>query len=76
LRCHTATLQRLRVDRQLKEALTYGPDPLRLAAVFGLDAKTAIRYAESARQLLETQTEQHIAESSPRTQSQIRFYKT
>jgi Putative transposase DNA-binding domain len=68
LRGHTATLERLRVDRQLEEALTYGPDPLRLAAVFGLDAKTTIRYAESARQLLETQAEQHIAESSPRTQ--------
>ncbi len=54
--CHglTATLERLRVDRQLEEALTHGPDPLHLAAVFGLDDTTAIRYATIARQLLET----------------------
>jgi len=53
-----ATLERLRVDRQLDEALTHGPDPLHLAAVFGLDQKTAVRYAASARQLLETAAEQ------------------
>lgn len=46
-----ATLERLRVDRQLEEALTHGPDPLHLAVVFGLDDKTAIRYASAARQL-------------------------
>jgi hypothetical protein len=54
-----ATLERLRVDRQLEEALTHGPDPLHLAVVFGLDEKTAIRYATAARQLLETQIEHH-----------------
>lgn len=53
----TATLERLRVDRQLEEALTHGPDPLHLSVVFGLDEKTAIRYAASARQLLESQIE-------------------
>ena len=58
LRGHAATLEALRVDRQLEEALTHGPDPLHLAAVFGLDQKTAIRYAASARQLLETAAEQ------------------
>lgn len=58
LRDHAATLEALRVDRQLEEALTHGPDPLHLAAVFGLDQKTAIRYAASARQLLETAAEQ------------------
>ena len=52
-----ATLERLRVDRQLEEALTHGPDPLHLAVVFGLDEKTAIRYATAARQLLETPIE-------------------
>jgi hypothetical protein len=55
----TATLERLRVDRQLEEALTHGPDPLHLAAVFGLDDTTAIRYATIARQLLESPAEQH-----------------
>lgn len=42
----------------LEEALTHGPDPLHLAAVFGLAQKTAIRYAASARQLLDTDAEQ------------------
>jgi hypothetical protein len=55
----TATLERLRVDRQLEEALTHGADPLHLAAVFGIDDTTAIKYATIARQLLETTAEQH-----------------
>jgi len=55
----TATLERLRTDRQLEEALTCGADPLHLAAVFGLDDTTAIRYAAIARQLLETPAGQH-----------------
>ena len=58
LRGQAATLERLRVDRQLEEALACGPDPLHLAAVFGLDPKTAIRYAENARLLLTTRTEE------------------
>ncbi|MFF2861454.1 hypothetical protein ACFVSX_16340 [Streptomyces rubiginosohelvolus] len=41
----TAALERLRVDRQLEEALTHSADPLHLALVFGIDEKTAIRYA-------------------------------
>ncbi|MGJ6970195.1 hypothetical protein ACSDR0_50970, partial [Streptosporangium sp. G11] len=36
----TATLEHLRIDRQLEEALTRGPDPLHLASVFGIDDKT------------------------------------
>ena len=55
----TATLERLRVDRQLEEALTCGADPLHLAAVFGIDDTTAIKYATIARQLLATAAEQH-----------------
>jgi hypothetical protein len=58
LRGQAATLERLRVDRQIEEALTHGPDPLHLATVFGLDAKTAIRYAENARVLLVTTAEE------------------
>jgi hypothetical protein len=42
----------LLVHRQLDEALTQGLDPLHLASVFGLDPKTAIRYADNARALL------------------------
>ena len=60
----TATLERLRVDRQLDEALTHGPDRLHLAVVFGLDEQTAIRYATAARQLLES-----AAERQPATES-------
>lgn len=58
LRGKAATLERLRVDRQLQEALAVGPDPLHLASMFGLDPKTAIRYAENARQLLVTAAEE------------------
>jgi hypothetical protein len=60
----TATLERLRVDRQLDETLTHRPDPLHLAAVFGLDDKTAIRSADAARQILETEAERHAIASS------------
>ena len=57
LRGHAATIEALRVDRQLEEALATGADPLHLAATFGLDPGTAVRYASSARQLLETPIE-------------------
>jgi site-specific recombinase XerC len=64
-RGQAATLDRLRMHRQLDEALHVGPDPLHLAAVFGLDPKTAIRYAENARLLLETAAERQAAHDSP-----------
>ncbi|RYJ29062.1 hypothetical protein CU044_2155 [Streptomyces sp. L-9-10] len=35
-----------------------GPDPLHLAEVFGLDEKTAMRYADSALALLQQAAEQ------------------
>ncbi|GAA3667438.1 hypothetical protein GCM10022224_034570 [Nonomuraea antimicrobica] len=53
----TATLERLRIDRQLEEALTRSPDPLHLAGVFGIDDKTPIRHANAARHLLQTAAE-------------------
>jgi len=53
-RRRAATLEALRVDRQLDEALTHGADPLHLATVFGLDETTAIRYSDAARKLLHT----------------------
>src|SRR6266536_2501780 len=52
LRGMTATLERLRIDRQLEEALASGADPLHLAAVFAITETTAIRYAANARKLL------------------------
>jgi len=59
-----ATLERLRVDRQLEEALTHRADPLHLAVVFGLDEKTAIRYATAARALLPAPIEADAARQS------------
>ncbi|WP_432104407.1 hypothetical protein [Streptomyces sp. bgisy091] len=59
-RGQAATLERVRVDRQLEGALAHGPAPLHLAEVFGLDAKTAIRYTDSARTLLEQAAEQQL----------------
>ncbi|HEY2692210.1 MAG TPA: hypothetical protein VGJ50_27515 [Streptosporangiaceae bacterium] len=60
----TATLERLRVDRQLEEALAHGADPLHLAAVFGIDDTTAIKYATIARQLPQTAADQHAPSGS------------
>ncbi|MFJ6015734.1 hypothetical protein [Streptomyces sp. NPDC092952] len=60
MRGQDATLERLRVDRQLEEALTYGPDPLHLAEVFGLGEKTAMRCADSVRTLLHQAAEQPL----------------
>jgi hypothetical protein len=51
LRGLTATLERLRIDCQLTEAMATGFDPLHLAEVFGISEHTAIRYAVNARQL-------------------------
>ena len=70
LRGQAATLERLRVDRQLEEALAHGPDPLHLAAVFGLDPKTAIRYADNARLLLTTRADEQDPASSTEPKGQ------
>jgi len=51
------TLDRLRMDRNLEEALVYGPDPLHLAALFGISEATAIRYTHQARLLRASQPE-------------------
>jgi hypothetical protein len=65
LRGHAATIEALRADRQLEEALASGADPLHLAATFGLDPITAVRYASSARQLLRAGAEQHTPAGVP-----------
>ncbi len=44
--------------------LTHRADPLHLAVVFGLDEKTAIRYATAARALLPTPIEADAARQS------------
>jgi integrase len=68
LRGLPATIERLRIDRQLEEALTHRADPLHLASVFGISDAAAIRYAASARQLLARPHETDPA-ASPRTQA-------
>lgn len=67
LQGHTATFERLRVDRQLEEALAHRADPMPLAVVFGLDEKTALHYASTARQLLETQIERNASTGGTRS---------
>jgi integrase len=68
LRGLSATIERLRIDRQLEEAIASGADPLHLAVVFDLDETTAIRYAASARQLLQ---EPHAAGLSGSTRTEV-----
>ncbi|RAJ70624.1 MULTISPECIES: hypothetical protein [unclassified Streptomyces] len=66
MRGQDATLEKLRVDRQREEAMIKGPDPLHLAEVFGLDEKSAMRYADYAPALMERPLETGPA-TSPRT---------
>jgi site-specific recombinase XerD len=58
LRRHGVDLDRIRRDRILHEALTAGPDPLRLSLVFNLSHTTASRYVAIAEDLLDGQLEQ------------------
>jgi integrase len=69
LPANTVTVEQLRIDRHLDEALTRGPDPLHLSAVFGVSPKTAMRYANAARHLLATQAEEPASQDGggPRT---------
>lgn len=46
------TLDRMRMDRYLEEALTYGPDPLHIQSMFGLSEPAAIRYTNHAKRLI------------------------
>lgn len=57
-RGYNATLDRLRVDRWLDEALDCGSNPLHVTAVFGISTATAIRYANATRPILEPDPEQ------------------
>lgn len=51
---HGTSVERIRRDRVLHEALTAGPDPLHLALVFNLSHTTASRYTAIAQTLLDT----------------------
>lgn len=52
LRPSGVTIDQIRMDRQLEEALIYGPDPLHLQRLFGMSDSTAMRYARNARHLI------------------------
>ncbi|AEW95138.1 MULTISPECIES: hypothetical protein [Streptomycetaceae] len=52
LTVHGVSLDRVRADRVLGEALATGADPLHLTAIFDLSETTAVKYAALARQLL------------------------
>ncbi|ELR85082.1 hypothetical protein W7U_07620 [Mycobacterium sp. H4Y] len=54
------TVERLRADRLLHEALTAGPDPLHLSLVFGISHNTARRYTAVAERLLSDELEQAL----------------
>lgn len=51
------TVDRIRRDRILHEALTAGPDPLHLTLIFGISHNTAARYAAVAENLLSDELE-------------------
>jgi hypothetical protein len=55
---HGISLERIRRDRILHEALATGADPLHLALVFNIDHTTAMAYANAARSLLSSPAEQ------------------
>lgn len=51
------SIDRIRADRILHEALTAGPDPLHLTLVFNIEHSTALRYATIAEHLLNDELE-------------------
>ena len=55
-----------------RQTLTCGADPLHLAAVFGIDDTTAIKYAAIARQLQQTAAGQHHPSRSREPKDQNR----
>lgn len=60
LRDNGFTIERIRADRILDEALTAGPDPLRLSLVFGISHNTARRYTTVAERLLSDELEEPV----------------
>lgn len=65
LRGQPTSLERLRIDRQLEEALAQAGDPLALAAMFGISESTAITYAINARRLLDADHDARPSGSLP-----------
>ena len=57
---HGISLEQIRRDRILHEALATGADPLHLALVFNIDHSNAMAYANAARNLLSSPAEQAL----------------
>jgi hypothetical protein len=55
------TVERIRRDRILQEALATGADPLHLPLVFNIDHTNAMAYANAARNLLGSPVEQALS---------------
>jgi hypothetical protein len=55
------SLEHIRRDRILQEALAAGADPLHLALVFNIDHTNAMAYANAARNLLTSPAEQALS---------------
>ena len=53
------TLDRIRMDRQLEEAIVHGPDPLHLQRLFGMCDHTAMRYARNATRFIDYSGSDH-----------------
>lgn len=54
------SVDRIRADRILHQALTVGPDPLHLSLVFNISHAAATRYATAAEHLLNDELEQPV----------------
>jgi len=54
------SIDRIRADRILHEALTAGADPLHLSLIFNIDHSTALRYTTIAEHLLSDELEQPL----------------
>jgi integrase len=59
------SLEHIRRDRILQEALATGADPLHLALVFNIDHTNAMGYANAARNLLTGPAEQELSPRRP-----------
>jgi len=59
------SLEQIRRDRILHEALATGADPLHLALVFNIDHTNAMAYANAARNLLTGPAEQELSPRRP-----------
>jgi integrase len=58
---HGISLERIRRDRILQEALVTGADPLHLSLVFNIDHTNAMAYANAARNILSSPAEQALS---------------